>query len=65
MLNCHDATRLMSESQERPLTLAERMTLKLHVSMCSGCRNFKDQMGTLRLMAHNYAKRGKDASGKE
>ena len=65
MLNCHDATRLMSESQERPLTLAERMTLKLHVSMCSGCRNFKDQMGTLRQMARSFAKREQNASGKE
>jgi heterodisulfide reductase subunit B len=59
MLNCHDATRLMSESQERPLSLMERMSLKLHVSMCSGCSNFKEQMGVLRKLTRSYAK-GKD-----
>ncbi|RFC37621.1 MAG: putative zinc-finger [Candidatus Nitrotoga sp. LAW] len=57
MMNCRNATRLMSEAQERPLSTTERMSLKLHVIMCSGCHNFKDQMGTLRLMARAYAKR--------
>ena len=55
-MNCRDATRLMSEAQERPLSITERMSLKLHVNMCSGCHNFKDQMGTLRLMTRAYAK---------
>jgi hypothetical protein len=56
VLNCHDATLLMSESQERPLSLMEHMSLKLHVSMCSGCKNFKGQMSTLRMMTRSYAK---------
>jgi len=56
MLNCHSATRLMSESQEHPLSVTERMSLKVHLIMCSGCHNFKDQMGTIRLMTHTYAK---------
>lgn len=56
MLNCHDATRLMSESQERPLSLMQRMSLKLHVSMCSGCKNFNEQMKVVRLMTRSYAK---------
>lgn len=64
MLNCHNATRLMSESQERQLSFTERMSLRLHLSMCSGCRNFKDQMGALRQMARRFA-RGKDASDRE
>ena len=56
MMNCRDATRLMSEAQERPLSITERMSLKLHVIMCSGCQNFKDQMDTLRLITRAYAK---------
>ena len=48
MLNCQQVTRLLSESQERTLTLQERMSLKVHVMMCSGCRNFGNQMLTLR-----------------
>lgn len=62
MMNCHEATRLMSESQERPLSMTERMSLKMHLMMCTGCANFKDQMGTLRVMTRNFAK-GKDGQG--
>lgn len=57
MMICRDATRLMSEAQERPLSITERVSLKLHVIMCSGCHNFKDQMNSLRLMTRAYAKR--------
>ncbi len=57
MLNCNKATRLMSESQERPLSVTERISLKLHMMMCSGCNNFNEQMGTIRSMTRTYAKR--------
>lgn len=56
-MNCRNATRLMSEAQERPLSVTERISLKLHLIMCSGCHNFKGQMNTLRLMTRAYAKR--------
>lgn len=56
MLNCRQVTRLYSESQERTLNLQERMSLKIHVMMCSGCRNFGKQMHTLRQVARAYAK---------
>ena len=56
-MHCRNATRLMSEAQERPLSVTERISLKLHLIMCSGCHNFKDQMNTLRLMTRAYAKR--------
>jgi len=65
MLNCHDATRLMSEAQERELSLMERMSLKFHVSMCSGCKNFKEQMSTLRSMSRNYTKRSDEQDGRK
>ncbi len=56
MLNCHDATKLMSEAQERPLSLTEKVPLKLHTMMCAGCRNFGEQMNSLRVMTRAYAK---------
>jgi len=65
MLNCHDATRLLSESQERSLTMSERMSLKLHVMMCKGCENVQEQMGTLRSMMRSYAKRNDEQADKE
>lgn len=64
MLNCHDATRLMSESQERKLSIGERMSLKLHLMMCCGCQNCKDQLDTLRVMMRTYAKK-QERAGKE
>ncbi len=56
MMNCQQATRLMSDAQERKLSLKDRTALKMHVMMCSGCRNFGQQMDTLRDIAHAYAK---------
>lgn len=64
MLNCHDATRLMSESQERPLSILERMSLKMHLMMCSGCRNYREHMSTIRLMTRAFVKQ-KDESDKK
>ena len=56
MMNCEQATRLMSEAQERQLSLKDRAGLKMHLLMCSGCQNFGKQMGTLREIAQTYAK---------
>lgn len=61
MLNCQKATQLFSESQERPLTLKEKMDLKLHTLMCSGCRNYGRNLQALRKIARAYAK-GEGAS---
>ncbi|GEO01180.1 hypothetical protein NSE01_30120 [Novosphingobium sediminis] len=44
MLNCHDATFLMSQGRERKLTFSERMKIRFHASMCSGCTNFERQL---------------------
>ncbi len=62
MMNCQQATRLLSDAQERELSLKDRAALKFHVMMCSGCRNFGKQMDTLSDIAHNYAK-GSDSDG--
>ncbi|WP_313953306.1 zf-HC2 domain-containing protein [Accumulibacter sp.] len=65
MLNCREVTRLLSESQDRTLGLTERMTLKIHLMMCTGCRNFGVQMDTLRQMARAYVKGAGDRHGKQ
>ena len=56
MLNCRNATRLMSEKLERKLSLVEAMNLRFHLMMCKGCSNFDDHMGSLRQIARTYAK---------
>lgn len=48
MMNCKEATQLMSEDLDRPLRWRERVSLRLHLMLCGGCRHFKDQIGFLR-----------------
>lgn len=50
MMSCEQATRLASERQERPLTLRENTELKVHLMICSGCREFSRQMDALRSL---------------
>ena len=55
MLSCKEATRMCSESLDRRLNLRERLTLKMHLMMCSGCTNYDRQMAYLRAIARRYA----------
>lgn len=55
MMSCHEATRLISESQDRPLTRTERIRLSMHTLMCRGCHRFEQQMDTLRGLARSFA----------
>lgn len=56
MMNCKQATRLISESQDRALSLSEKMALKMHVLMCAGCKNFSLQIPFLSQAMKAYAK---------
>ncbi|MBK5970215.1 MULTISPECIES: zf-HC2 domain-containing protein [Thiorhodovibrio] len=47
-MNCKEATHLMSEDLDRPLRWHEQVALRFHLMMCSGCRNFRTQIGFLR-----------------
>lgn len=64
MLTCKDASRLISESQERPLGFRERWGLRLHLWMCDACRNFMRQVASMRRALRELGKRTEaDASG--
>jgi hypothetical protein len=54
MLSCRQATALMSQEQDRPLTLAERVALRLHVWICDGCNNYRRQMSVLRAACRRF-----------
>ena len=56
MLKCKEATHLLSEAQDRELSFSERLQLKMHLAMCTGCRNFKGQMAFLRQACREYLK---------
>lgn len=64
MLSCKDVTHLVSESQDRPLTLSEKVQLEMHLAMCKGCRNFKAQMSFLRQTCKAYLAREKGDAAK-
>jgi hypothetical protein len=55
MMTCQQATKLISESQERSLSLPEKMSPKVHVMMCSGCKNFSLQVPFLSKAMKAYA----------
>ena len=55
MLNCKDTTKLVSEGLDRKLSFKELLGLKAHLAMCSACRNFKQQMNTMRQAMNFYA----------
>jgi predicted anti-sigma-YlaC factor YlaD len=48
MLSCKQVTRLVSQGLDRDLGFAERVKLRVHLSICDGCTNFRDQMAFLR-----------------
>lgn len=55
MMDCHDATFLLSQGRERRLTFSERMKLRLHIGMCRGCANFERQLPLLGKAARRLA----------
>jgi len=56
MLNCYEVTRLLSAAQDRPLSLKEQLSLRLHLLVCGGCRHFEQHMKVLRLTARGFAR---------
>jgi hypothetical protein len=55
MLNCNEMTNLCSDELERPLSVWERLQLKMHLLMCTGCSNYRTQMSALRAAMRAYA----------
>ena len=43
MLSCKEVTHLLSEAQDRKITLPERVNLEMHLAVCKGCKNFRNQ----------------------
>ncbi|MDH5472991.1 MAG: zf-HC2 domain-containing protein [Gammaproteobacteria bacterium] len=48
MMSCKQATSLMSQGQDRQLTRSERLRLRLHLFICSGCANYNKHLGIIR-----------------
>ena len=57
MLTCKEATRLVSQAQDRKLVLSERIGLGFHLFICKWCRRYARQIRLLsRLLRTNIAR---------
>jgi predicted anti-sigma-YlaC factor YlaD len=54
LLDCKEATRLISRALDGPLPLGRRMRLSLHLLWCDACRRFERQAAFLRLVLQRY-----------
>ena len=57
MLSCKEVTHLLSEAQDRKLSVADRLRLKMHLAICEGCANFRNQMDFIRQACRGYLDR--------
>ncbi|MGZ8239820.1 MAG: zf-HC2 domain-containing protein [Methylobacter sp.] len=65
MRNCRDITALVSQSLDKKLSFNERLTIGLHVMMCTRCRNFQSQARFIRKVAHCYTEQLQNRLGKK
>jgi predicted anti-sigma-YlaC factor YlaD len=57
MLNCKQNTELLSQSLDRPITLKEKVAMRMHLLMCQGCRNFEKQLTFIRKASRELPKK--------
>ena len=50
---CHDITRLISQSMDRPLPLRTRLAMWIHYRICVWCERYRDQLGFLGKALHS------------
>jgi hypothetical protein len=46
--NCREVTEIVLAGEDRSLGLAERLAVRLHLTICTGCRRFQGQMAVMR-----------------
>ena len=54
---CKETSALLSQRQDRALSLAERIGLYLHLAACEGCRRFGRQLVFMRTALKRYLER--------
>ena len=55
--SCRQTSELLSQAQDRPLTLREKVLVHVHLPLCNGCRNFRVQLDFIRRAARRYVTR--------
>jgi hypothetical protein len=55
-VNCRQAARLMSDAQDRRLSLRDSIKLRLHLHWCVACTRYQQQVRFLRSALRRYGK---------
>jgi predicted anti-sigma-YlaC factor YlaD len=55
MLNCKQVTVVCSLEMDRPLSLSQQVSMHTHLMMCTGCRNYRKHLKTMRQVMQAYA----------
>lgn len=55
MPSCKEVSALVSQGLDERLPLIKRLSIRLHVSLCSLCRRYEKQLYLLREGARHYA----------
>ena len=57
LVSCREASRLLSQREERALALAEQTKLALHLLVCTACSRFARQLAVMRQAMARYRSR--------
>lgn len=55
MISCKEASRLLSQAQERALPWHARFRLRLHLAACEACTRFSRQLQFMREALKRYS----------
>lgn len=64
MIDCREASRLMSQGLDRDLGLSRRAKLRLHLFLCTSCSRVREQLAFLRRGAAQYPGPEEEGPGK-
>lgn len=54
MISCKEASRLVSRGEDAALSYWQRVRLRLHLSICTACARFEQQIHFLRVAMRKY-----------
>jgi hypothetical protein len=61
--SCKKVSELLSQAQDRRLTVGEKCGLYLHLALCEGCRRFRRQLEFIREAMKRYVESGETRAG--
>ena len=55
-ISCQHASRLLSQREDDPLPLRQRIRLRMHLMICDACTNVSRQFAALRMAMQRLGK---------